>query len=75
MVERGVPIHGVGYQMHANGYMPNITLMEWQFDVWTELGLEVHITEMDVNCEGCTTARDFENQAEVYRTVLVRFRP
>jgi endo-1,4-beta-xylanase len=45
----GVPIHGVGMQMHidTNGYPLNDNFAA-EVKRFTDLGLEVHITEMDV---------------------------
>src|SRR5262249_16758871 len=48
-VERGVPIHGVGIQMHidTSGY-PSSAGLAQNIRQLTGLGLQVHITEMDV---------------------------
>lgn len=70
---RGVPIDGVGLQMHVapdfdtQGLSANI-------DRLTKLGLQVHITELDVSLpiSQSTTAseRDLERQADMYRRVV-----
>lgn len=71
--QRGVPIDGVGLQMHisdlafvASGVASNI----WRL---TALGLQVHITELDValpvDSSGQAQSDDLQKQAEVYRRV------
>jgi endo-1,4-beta-xylanase len=71
MLERGVPVHGVGLQMHITTNRPP----DWQ-DVQgnvarlNALGLEVHITELDVRIRGEPTEAKLAQQAQVYRDVL-----
>ncbi len=71
--QRGVPIDGVGLQMHipdlnfdVQGVKANITRL-------TSLRLQVHITELDVslplNSMGGADDRDLQKQAEIYRDV------
>lgn len=51
--DRGVPIHAVGVQSHlaAAGQQPGAGLQSFIREVGA-MGLEVYITEMDVNCRG-----------------------
>ncbi len=71
---RGVPIDGVGLQMHipdlqvdAAGVAANIARL-------TALGLQVHITELDVslpmNASGAAKQEDLLRQADVYRAIV-----
>ena len=71
---RGVPIDGVGLQMHiekldfdANAVAANITRL-------ARLGILVHITELDVSlplaADGQASAENLQRQAEVYRGVV-----
>jgi endo-1,4-beta-xylanase len=71
MLERGVPIHGVGLQMHiaASGGPSKRAFLE-NMSRLAELGLEVHITELDVRIHGDPTASKLERQAETYRDVI-----
>jgi endo-1,4-beta-xylanase len=70
---RGVPIHAVGIQSHlqANGPMPGAGLLSFVRDA-AKMGLEVYITEMDVNSH--TLAGDAAAQdaavAAVYKSYL-----
>jgi endo-1,4-beta-xylanase len=68
--QRGVPIDGVGLQMHipdltfdAQGVKANIARL-------SSLGLQIHITELDVslplNSMGGADDRDLQKQAEIY---------
>lgn len=71
---RGVPIAGVGLQMHIShpdidtaGIAANISRL-------TALGVQVHITELDVSLavdsRGEARKEDLQRQAEVYRGVV-----
>ncbi|AOX04366.1 hypothetical protein BJP34_17445 [Moorena producens PAL-8-15-08-1] len=71
--QRGVPIHGVGFQMHTSIKRPfNPKKVAANIKRLGELGLEVRITEMDVQIydgKG-TTEEKLAAQAEVYRDIL-----
>jgi endo-1,4-beta-xylanase len=74
-VARGVPIHGVGIQMHidTSGY-PSSTGLAQNIQRLTDLGLQVHITEMDVKLKvdssGNASAADLQAQAQTYQRIL-----
>jgi uncharacterized protein (TIGR03437 family) len=74
-VARGVPIHGVGIQMHidTSGY-PSSTGLAQNIQKLTGLGLQVHITEMDVKLKvdssGNASAADLQAQAQTYQRIL-----
>ena len=72
--QRGVPIDGIGLQMHipslefdGSGTTANIARL-------TNLGLQVHITELDVSLpldsNGSVWAEDLARQAEIYRGIV-----
>ncbi|WP_437578307.1 endo-1,4-beta-xylanase [Sorangium sp. So ce887] len=70
MVERGVPIDGVGFQMHIGP--PNNKAggadVAANFKRFTDLGLEVLISEMDINrCGGQVSA---EEQLTFYHDIV-----
>ena len=71
--QQGVPIHGVGFQMHTSiKRPPNSKKVAANIKRLGELGLEVRITEMDVQIydgKG-TTEEKLAAQAEVYRNML-----
>jgi endo-1,4-beta-xylanase len=71
---RGVPIHGVGLQMHRTLTPLDAASLEANIRRFTDLGVEVHITEMDVrlpvDASGRASADDLERQAQVYDTVF-----
>ncbi len=72
--ERGVPIDGVGLQMHIFDLSIDAASVEANIARFTALGVQVHITEMDVAVpvDGGGRARDPEDlkrQAEVYREI------
>ena len=74
-VQRGVPIHGVGFEMHlmANGY-PSAAGLAQNMQQLAALGLQVHITEMDVrlpvDSNGNASAANLQAQAQVYQTIM-----
>jgi len=72
MKQRGIPIDGVGLQMHvANSYFPDPSQVSQNIDRLTKLGLEVHITEMDVKLDGSgTDQQKLQKQADVYSSML-----
>ncbi len=71
LLEQGVPIHGVGLQMHvAVNDPPRPQDVQANLERLGELGLQVQITEMDVRIRGEPTERTLAQQAEVYGDVL-----
>lgn len=67
---RGVPIDGVGFQMHVKLHNPPIlTDMAANIQRLAALGLQIHITEMDVEVEGIGGSQQerLAAQAEMYR--------
>jgi endo-1,4-beta-xylanase len=48
-LDRGVPIHGVGSQSHVGLGYPDLELWERSIAACIDLGLKVHITELDVD--------------------------
>jgi endo-1,4-beta-xylanase len=71
---RGVPIDGVGLQMHVDtkAYYP--TTFPAALKTYTDLGLEVHISEMDVkiavDSAGHASEQDLQEQANTYGFVV-----
>jgi endo-1,4-beta-xylanase len=74
-VSRGVPLNGVGIQMHIDttGY-PDSAGFAQNIQQITALGLQVHITEMDVripvDASGNASASDLQAQAQTYQRIL-----
>jgi endo-1,4-beta-xylanase len=70
LLEKGVPIHGIGWQMHVQlGSEPSKADLRTNLERLTALGLEVQITEMDVRVRN-PVPRSLERQATVYRETL-----
>jgi endo-1,4-beta-xylanase len=71
--KRGVPIDGVGFQMHIANLHPDIASISANLGRFTALGVEVHITEMDVSlpvdASGNASPEDLERQAGIYRQI------
>jgi endo-1,4-beta-xylanase len=73
LVNSGVPINGVGLQMHtATGVAPSTEELAANMKRLGDLGLMVHITEMDVRTQYSKKSmpEKLQDQAKVYRQVL-----
>lgn len=71
LVDAGVPIDGVGFQMHTRGldFGPSVSEFRQNLQRFVDLGLLVSITEMDVNlCSG------FESRSEAISVQRERYR-
>jgi endo-1,4-beta-xylanase len=71
---RGVPIDGVGMQLHILDLNPDVRGIAENMKRLTALGLQVHITELDValpvDADGNPRhAEDLVRQAEIYREI------
>jgi endo-1,4-beta-xylanase len=70
---RGVPIDGVGFQMHIANLLADVVSISANIDRFTALGVQVHITEMDValpvDAEGNARPEDLQRQADIYREI------
>ena len=71
---RGLPIDGIGLQMHILDLTIDPASISANIARFTKLGLQVHITEMDVaipmDAQGHTLHdEDLEKQAEIYRQI------
>ena len=71
---RGVPIDGVGLQMHISRLDYDTDALANNIERLTKLGLQVHITELDVSlpvdAQGEAQKEDLLQQAEIYRGVV-----
>jgi len=71
---RGVPIDGVGLQMHISRLEVDTSAIAANVARLTALGVQVHITEFDVSLPldvtGAATREDLLRQAEIYRLIV-----
>jgi endo-1,4-beta-xylanase len=75
MISRGVPINGVGLEMHVNpSDVPSESDISANMARLGALGLEVHVSEMDValpvDANGNATAANLASQATTYQNVF-----
>ena len=49
LLARGVPVHGVGHQMHVSIYGPSVASIDESLTTFARLGLENQVTELDVS--------------------------
>ncbi len=72
--QRGVPIDGVGLQLHISRLDYDISAVEQNIARLTALGMQVHITELDVSLPldsgGAAASGDLTRQAELYRGLV-----
>lgn len=72
--QRGVPIDGVGLQLHISQLDYDTGPLAANIARLTALGLQVHITELDVSLavdsDGHAEESDLRRQADVYRGVV-----
>src|SRR6266404_3568612 len=73
-VSRGVPLHGIGMQMHFSTNPGSLASIESNIKRITDLGLQVHITELDVrlpvDSSGKASTSDLAKQAQVYHDIF-----
>ncbi len=71
--QRGVPIDGVGFQMHIANLHADVASISANIKRFTALGVQVHITEMDValpvDANGNARPEDLQRQADIYREI------
>ena len=70
---RGVPINGIGLQMHIANLQADVSSISANIQRLTDLGVQVHITEMDialpVDPAGEARPEDLQRQADLYREI------
>ena len=68
--QRDVPIDGVGFQMHIANLHVDVASISANIKRFPALGVQVHITEMDValrvNTNGNSRPEDLQRQAHIY---------
>lgn len=65
----GVPVHGVGFQVHANlAGLPGDFVENMRR--FADLGLDIAITEADVGVQLPASAEDLEAQARIYEQIV-----
>jgi endo-1,4-beta-xylanase len=77
--KRGVPIDGVGLQMHISSLDPDLQSIAANMSRISALGLQIHITELDIPLPVKATGvwggelmhpEDLDRQAQVYRRIV-----
>jgi endo-1,4-beta-xylanase len=69
-LDRGVPIHGVGLQAHINQDIPGAGELVANLRRLEELGLQIHLTEVDVGVPQPTTELRLRKQAILYQRLM-----
>jgi endo-1,4-beta-xylanase len=72
LLERGVPVHGVGFQGHfTSGQVPSKEALKTNLARFAALGLDIQITELDIRMRMPATAADYQRQAQEYERVVL----
>ncbi len=67
LIDEGVPLHGVGFQLHIFTDFDLQESVRRNFQRFADLGLEIYITELDISLGGNAS---LERQAELYRDIM-----
>ncbi len=71
LLAEGVPIHGVGLQMHlVLGSSPSPKSIADNMSRFAELGIDIAVTEMDVRIPKPVTSEKLQEQARTYAAIL-----
>ena len=74
LISRGVPLHGIGFQMHLSlENRINFTSVRENLKRFADLGLEIHLTEVDVKIKDPASPADLAAQAAVYSEITRLF--
>ncbi|MCM3629832.1 endo-1,4-beta-xylanase [Paenibacillus glycanilyticus] len=76
MLDKGVPIDGVGHQTHISIYSPSILNIVDSMKMFKELGLDNQITELDMSIYNWNDRTDYGDQVpeEILRKQAERFK-
>lgn len=72
LLQRGIPVHGAGLQMHSSNTSPPPAQLATAIERISNLGLQVQVTEMDVQIydDVGTFEEKLQRQADQYRGAL-----
>ncbi len=73
LVQRGVPIDGVGIQGHLGlSYLPNLDSLTKNFERFNQLGLDMQFTELDMKIQDGQGSREerLAKQAQAYKDLF-----
>ncbi|MBM7553063.1 endo-1,4-beta-xylanase [Thalassobacillus pellis] len=70
LLAEGVPIDGVGHQAHIQIGWPSIEDMRQSFNMFSELGLDNQVTELDVSIYGWPPSGEYNTYEEIPDEVL-----
>ena len=71
LITQGIPLHGIGFEMHTGlGWSPKPDELAINIQRLADLGLEIHITEMDVRIIEPASLEDLYEQAKIYAEIV-----
>ena len=70
LLAKGIPVDVIGLQCHFHlDSFPSVPAIKATMEEYAKLGVETHITELDIRCPNCTEAR-LQVQAQHYADLL-----
>lgn len=70
LLDKGVPIDGIGLQMHINNNYPSVSDVKASIEKFASLGIDLQITEMDCSTQGRTDSAALQVQADKYKALF-----
>lgn len=70
LLAEGIPVDGIGMQQHNNIQNPTAAAIEETIEMFASLGVEIHITELDVSIYTSNTDA-FATEADVPEEILI----
>jgi endo-1,4-beta-xylanase len=72
---RGIPIHGIGFEMHCvlegpKRHIPDFKKVAENMKRFSDLGMEIHFTEVDVAMQYPVTPEKLDKQAHIYAELM-----
>ncbi len=68
---RGIPVDGIGFQMHLDiQYAIDYNDFAKNMQRFADLGLEIYITEMDVRISSNASSSELQTQASYYKNII-----
>jgi endo-1,4-beta-xylanase len=70
LLERDVPIHGIGFQMHTMIHSPELYQIKESLKAFVDMGLLVHVSELDVRINSYDEGQIYDYYTEDLQSAL-----
>jgi len=72
MQQRGIPIDGVGHQMHSNLQFPPVRSLTDTVNIFAGLGIDQQVTEMDISIYTRSSGAPFTDYSQIPNDLLIQ---